>query len=710
MRRSNDLDYMKFVSNAEIQKQIRPEQIKAEGLKVEASLPQVKLNNYFFCNNKNLTFSDLSADWCDSKPSFSNGAAYADFDNDGDLDLVVNNVADEAFIYENKSDYLNEKAEKKAHFLSIKFDGLGGNTQGIGAKIWIPNSDGTAILQEQEPVRGYLSSVDNVMHIGLGETLKINELYVIWPNGKAQKLTDVDVDMQLLLSQKKATLDFDYKTIHKPQNAVYQDISKISGLNFVHQENNFNEFNREALMPFSCAAEGPAMAIGDVNNDGLEDIFMGNAKWKIGQLYLQNKNGSFSKSPQKDIERDSTCEDTAALFFDLDNDGDNDLLVGSGGNEFPMGDPNLALRLYVNEKGQFVRSTTQIPMLLLNNSCLRATDFEGDGDLDIFVGGRAVTSNYGEMPQSYLLLNNKGILEDKTAQVCPQLSSLGLVKDAVWADLNGDKKQDLIVVGDWMSPQILVHQGEQLALQDNKGLAAAKGFWQSIKAADMDNDGDMDLVLGNLGLNSKFRASSAEPMTMYYGDFDKNEQKEQFLTYFIHGQNYPFATKDELTKQLPYLNKKYLQYRDFAKASPVEIIGKEKITNATIFTINTLSSVYVENKGNLQFEYYDLPFMAQLAPVRDIVLEDFNHDGKNDILLAGNFYYNTAQMGRADASFGVMFYGDGKGGFQYVSPNETGIFVQEQTAKLGVLRNKKTNKKRLIFGRNGTSVAILQEK
>jgi hypothetical protein len=513
-RRPNDLDYISYVGNSAVQASLAGG-INASNLSLVKKMPQVPIANFAFHNNGDLTFTNMADGWGLSQPGFSNGAVYVDLNNSGALDLVVNNVNAPASIYRNRARTVNGK-----HYLAVTLRGDSANTDGIGAKV-IVTQRGSRQMLEQMPTRGFQSSVDHRLHFGLGASPAIDTLMVIWPDRRYQVLTNVAGDRLLTVSQHDAAGKYSYE-VKPAQNPLFTDVTSATGIDFKHEENPFFDFNREPLMPERLSTEGPALAIADANGDGLDDIYVGGAKWQSGKLFVQSRDGRFHDAFQPAFSADSVYEDVDATFFDANGDGHPDLYVVSAGNEFSGNDFPLSDRLYLNDgRGGFSRATNALPPFFENGSCVVAGDFNGDGHPDLFVGSRVVARSYGLIPRSHLLQNDgAGHFQDVTLEKAKGLSEAGMVSSAVWLDYDNDGKLDLIVAGEWM-PVRVFHQenGRFVDRTNDAGLSGSNGSWNSVTAADLNGDGRNDLILGNLGLNSFMRASHKEPARMYVGDF-----------------------------------------------------------------------------------------------------------------------------------------------------------------------------------------------
>lgn len=631
--------------------------------------------NYAFVNNKDLRFTNRAWELGLGEPSFSNGAAYGDLDNDGDLDLVVNNENSPCGVFQNKS---NEK--EKNNYLRIQLKGAGMNTLGVGAKVLV-QTDGNTQLQQQMPARGFESSVDPVMVFGLGKAAGAN-ISVLWPDGRMQTLPNQAANTQITLVQDAAMEKFKFKD--SLPAALYTDITgKISG-DDLHKENVFVDFDRERLMPILVSLEGPKSAKGDLNGDGLEDIAVGGARGDEVKLLIQSASGFTVRTDPAIQQTKKFYEDVGIAVFDADGDKDNDIMIASGGNETE--DPSINLfqtRLYLNDgKGNFSNGLAQMPAIQTNASCIRTGDADSDGDPDVFIGGRSVPGSYGDIPKSYLLLNDgKGRFSNATP---PELERAGMVTDAQWTDLDNDQRPELALVGDWMPLTLFKWEGGQL--KKWKTIAGSNGWWNAIQSADLDGDGDMDLVGGNLGLNSKFKADVRHPVKLYINDFDRNGQRESVMTlYKSDSMAYPLHLRGELVTQMPSLKKKFLYYKDYA-AQPIEkVFTPEQLKGAAVREANYLQTCIFRNNGGGSFSMEALPLRAQFSPVMAILIEDLDGDGIKDIFLAGNFSGVKPETGRYDASYGTFLKGDGKNSYTYLTPAQSGMQLRGEARDLTTL-------------------------
>src|SRR3989441_5351857 len=648
-------------------------------------MPQIPLPNHAFRNNGDLTFTNRAQAWGLAQPGFSNGAAYVDLNNSGALDLVVNRINAPAAIYRNHAREINGNA-----YLTVALRGSRANTAGIGTKVIIKQA-GTTQLLEQFPTRGFQSSVDPRLHFGLGRANHLDSLTVIWPDRRYQVLTNVAVNRTLTLSQEDAAGRYAYPP-GDPVQPLFADVTDRVAIDFRHRENTFFDYNLEPLMPHLLSTEGPALAVGDVNGDGLEDIYVGGAKWQAGQLYLQQRDGTFRASRQPAFQADSLSEDVDAVFFDANGDGYPDLFVVSGGNEFWGDDDALQDRLYINDgKGNFDRATGALPRFSESGSCVVVGDFNGDGYPDLFVGRRAVARKYGLPPRSYLLQNDgKGHFRDVTLEKAPALADVGMVSSAAWIDYDGDGQVDLIVVGEWMPVRVFrQEQGRFVDRTAAAGLGGTEGWWNTVTAVDLNGDGRQDLVLGNLGLNSYLRASRTEPARLYIHDFGHNGTLEQILTFSKHGVSYPLAGRDGLVRLIPQLRSRYPSYAAFGASRVEDIFPASDLSKAKLLEAHLFTSAVALNNGDGTFQLQPLPVEAQVAPVYAALAEDFDGDGHIDLLLAGNFYGVTPVLGRYDASYGLLLRGTAGGGggghFAAGDPGERGVGVDGGGGALGVV-------------------------
>lgn len=637
--------------------------------KLIKELPGVKVHNYIYQNTGNLSFTDKSEEWGLDAPSYTNGAAFADLDNDGDLDLVMNNIDEAAFIYRNDANTLPDR-----HHLRIKLEGDAKNKAGLGAKLTL-RYGGHQLYHDHSVYRGYKSTVENVVHFGLGKVTQVDTLEVVWPDGRQQIIQNVKADQVLTVRYADAT-DLGATPAATTIATLFNGMdSTATGIGYRHRENDFVDFKLQPLLMQKYSQGGPGIAVGDVNEDGLEDFYIGGSSDASGMLYLQQTNGKFKGAPFTDTIKHG--DDMGSLFFDADNDGDLDLYVVSGGSEFREESAEYQDRLYRNNgKGAFTLIPSALPGTRSSGSCVVAADYDQDGDLDLFVGGRVVPQRYPLPATSYILQNNGGRFTDVTDKVCPELQQIGLVTAALWTDADQDGQVDLMLTGEWMPVTLFRNKnGRFVNVTRDSGLQDAIGWWNSLAAGDFDNDGDMDYIGGNFGLNSAYKASAEEPVTITAKDFDNNGSIDPVLGHYLMGKNYPAHPRDAMTDQMVSLRRKFQTFSQYASIGYGDLFSREELSGAIVAKSTHLQSSYIENLGNGKFKINPLPVQAQFAPVFGITVNDYNGDGNLDLLLTGNNYGTEIQAGWYDASIGLYLQGNGKGGFAPVPVSRSGFFV-----------------------------------
>ena len=657
--------------------------------------PSAPLSNYIFRNKKNLVFEKVSKKWGFDKTGFSNGVAYGDLDNDGDLDLVINNMNAPAFVYDNKA---------TGNYLKIKFKGPDKNKWALGAKATIYHN-GKKQMAEHSLTRGYFSSVEPGLFFGLGKDTKIDSLKITWPDGKVNVYESISANTTLVAKHSKAN------RIDRKQEAFKVLLSEINpnnlGISYTHTENEFDDFEREILLPHKLSQNGPFTAIADVNGDALDDLFIGGASHMSGVLYLQQSNGTFIKNTSQPWEADKISEDLGCIFLDVDGDKDQDLFITSGGSEFEIGSEYFQDRIYLNDgKGNFKKGSHILPTIHQSSQTVKAADIDQDGDLDLFVGTRLLPGKYPHPASSYLLLNENGKYIDATAKIAPDLKNIGLVTDAVFSDIDQDGDADLLIVGEWMQIVLLENQNGVYTNNSKKwGLGGTRGLWWSITASDLDNDGDDDYIIGNLGKNNKFKATAEHPFKIYANDFDNNGTNDVVLAKFYKDNYVPLRGRECTSQQMPYIAEKFKDYHSFASSKLLDILPESKVKEAIVYEISNFESIIlINNNGKLISK--PLPTLAQVSPIKSSIVVDFNNDGNPDILTIGNHYGVEVETTRYDAGIGTLLLGDGKNNFKALPPLKSGFYVPFDSRDLKLMNQK--NQKLIMVSNNNNAPTIFK--
>lgn len=690
-----NLDFIKYMDDF-VQAKGRLQ--RTDVLEIISHMPASNVVNYIFANENGLKFSNKTKDWGMNRPSNSNGAAYADLDNDGDLDLIINNINEPAFIYQNEA-----QKNKDSHYLQIALQGEGLNTQGLGAKVTLLSNGMTQTL-EQVSSRGYLSAVSPVLHFGLGAATSVDSLVINWPSGKQQILTNIKANQRLTLAEKDATGKASFST--PAMATLFDNVS--SPVSYQHLQAKINDFDRQPLLIHALSYAGPCMAKGDANGDGLEDIFVGGASGQAAALFLQQSDKKFIQKTIPAFEADKNSQDADAVFFDANGDGHLDIYVASGGyHQFTENDAALQDRLYLGDgQGNFSKRADALPEMRVSKGCVAVQDVNQDGHLDVFVGGRVIPGRYPETPASYLLINDgTGKFTNEIQSLAPELQQFGMITDAAWADLDADGTTELIVVGEWLPVSVFKIRNGKLenATTDYFG-KQYKGWWNTIEVADINNDKKPDLLVGNMGANTQFKVSEAEPAELYFKDFDDNGSIDPIFCFYIQGKSYPYVTRDELLWQQGRFRSRFTSYESYSNTTLTDIFPEHELKDARHLEANYMETALFLSQADGKFAVTPLPVQAQYSPVYAIRVLDANADGNADILLCGNNSHTKLRLGKFDANYGILLTGDGRGNFKYVNQLISGLDLR------GDVRSVLQVDDKLLFGINQGAVVSYQLK
>ncbi len=697
-----DMDFMAYRDEAKNKTPI---------MDVLKQLPSVKIPNYIFQNNKDLTFNNKTLDWGWGTPTFSAGMAYADFDRDGDIDVVINNTNMEASLLENN---LSQQNKEAGHYLQIKLKGDSLNLAGIGATVSV-YSKNQQQFYDYTPYRGYLSTLEQVAHFGLGSISIVDSVVVSWNHYKKQTLKNVSANQCLVVDIKNANVVAENVAPKKLTDHLFTEVTQQSGINFMANETDFIDFTIQRLIPHKLSQYGPSLAASDLNGDGLDDIVIGGNSPNAAAIFLQRTSGNFAKQNFITTTKSKLADDAGICLFDADSDNDNDIFIASGGAENSPGSFAYADHFYRNDgKGNFVADSTAIPKNLTSKSCVKAADYDNDGDLDLFIGGRVLPGSYPLSVSSFIYNNDgKGNFTDVSEAVAPQLKNIGMVCDATWSDVDNDNDTDLILIGEWMPITIFNNTNGKFLLQPNP-VSNLNGWFNSITTADLDNDGDMDYVVGNYGNNSFYQASRNHPIRIYAKDFDENESFDAIMSIWLPSKNnllkneYPAASRDELIKEMTFMKGRFAKYDDYANIEMKALFTKKELVGSVSKELSLMNTGWLENKGNFEMEWHNLPPQAQWSSIFGTTINDFNADGFLDISMVGNDYGMAPYLGRSDALNGLILNGDGKGNFVPLSILESGFYVPNDGKAL--IECVVNNRLQLIASQNQGQLKVFQSR
>lgn len=704
-----DLDFGEFKFN--VSRFLSPKQILD-------SIPKIKIPNYAFQNNGDNTFNNVSEKWGIGIPSFSNGAVFADLDNDGDLDYVVNNINDQAFLFKNNSDLQKVNSH---NFLSIELVVPNQKSLKTGTKVVARFEDGSFQYQEHHTYRGYMSSVEDIIHFGLGTKTQVASLEVLWPDGNYQVLKNVQGNQRIKVQHDNASkvslVDLNFPFVPKTTQPIFKEVSKEKGIEYVHEELDIVDYNAQRILPHKLTQNGPCLAAADMNGDGMEDFIVGSSSGYSPQLFFQDTNGHFSQTPLFKDKEDMKYEEEGISFFDLENDGDLDMYLVSGSNEFSLETDLYNDRLLINDgKGNFTVAMDRMPIIKASGSVVSVMDYDNDGFDDLFIGGRTPFTQYPKPDRSFLLRNDNGILKDVTDSIVPELSNIGMITDATWSDIDTDGKPDLILIGELMPITILKNNITHFEKLENTGIDDVLGWWESILKTDIDNDGDIDFIVGNLGANNNYHPSKERPVTLIAKDFDNNGNIDPVMFAYYKDsfdnpiyESFPVNFWGDLNGQSPMFRAKYYSFKEYSKATQQSLLTEEELLGSTKLIGNYDKSIVLENLGNGKFKYKALPLEVQIAPINSMIGLDYNNDQNEDILMVGNDFGNEIFIGRLDAFNGGLLKNDHNGNFEFIPPLESGFIVPGDAKCIITVKSNLDSSPYYIVSQNKDAIKVFQK-